>query len=123
MHQHFQRLFNIVRKTGNNLVIFDPESKDPYILMNLDEYEELLEGYADPAPSNQSTAPRSTKEQNIVLKEEKEGEVIPGVDTEIVDLGASEKEADPAQDEKYYFEDVQQDEESEEKDEKQKEEN
>ncbi len=36
-----KRLLNLVRKTGDRLVVADKESDDVFVIMNLDEYEDL----------------------------------------------------------------------------------
>jgi len=126
MHSHFERLFRLMKKTGDNIILFDPESKDPYILMNLDAYEELLESYANPQDgqkalhSNDAQDKKSAKSivKNVHQAEANESEVLPGIDTEVVDLGNEKNESEPEQGEKYYFEEVESDETDAEKEEK-----
>ena len=128
MHSQFQRLFRLIKKTGDNIVLFDPESKDPYILMNLDAYEELLESYSNP-PMGEKILHSNTDSTKFAAKPQikkvpqidaDESEVLPGIDTEVVDLGAEEKESEPEQGEKYYFEEVEDTETEGEKEEKTK---
>ncbi len=128
MHSQFQRLFHLIKKTGDNIILLDPDSNDPYILMNLNAYEELLESYSNTnagervLQSNQdSIRPvRRPQIKKVSQTDVDESEVLPGIDTEVVDLSVEEKESEPEQGEKYYFEEVEETETEGEKDEKEK---
>jgi|GEM_PF-1225683 len=47
MDHQFKRLLNLVRRTGDRLVVTDPNGEDTYVLMGLEAYENL----ADRLPS------------------------------------------------------------------------
>lgn len=47
MDHQFKRLLNLVRRTGDRLVVTDPNGEDTYVLMGLEAYESL----ADRLPS------------------------------------------------------------------------
>ena len=48
MDHQLKRLFNLVRRTGDRLVVTDPNGEDTYVLMGLEAYEKL----ADYIPSS-----------------------------------------------------------------------
>jgi len=50
MDHQFKRLLNLVRRTGDRLVVTDPNGEDTYVLMGLEAYESL----ADRLPSIES---------------------------------------------------------------------
>ena len=43
MDHQFKRLLNLVRRTGDRLVVTDPNGEDTYVLMGLEAYEKLLD--------------------------------------------------------------------------------
>ena len=43
MDYQFKRLLNLVRRTGDRLVVTDPNGEDAYVLMGLDAYEKLAD--------------------------------------------------------------------------------
>lgn len=43
MDKHFKRILNLVRRTGDRMVVTDPTGDDAYVVMGLDAYEELIE--------------------------------------------------------------------------------
>lgn len=43
MDQHFKRILNLVRRTGDRMVVTDPNGQDAYVVMGLDAYEALIE--------------------------------------------------------------------------------
>lgn len=43
MKDQLKRILNLVRKTGDTMIVTDPNGDDVYVVMNLDQYESLLE--------------------------------------------------------------------------------
>ncbi|MEK7451838.1 MAG: hypothetical protein AAB664_00715 [Patescibacteria group bacterium] len=43
MIDQMKRILKLVRKTGDTMVVTDPNGEDVYVVMNLDQYENLLE--------------------------------------------------------------------------------
>ncbi|MFH1433978.1 MAG: hypothetical protein ABIG32_03740 [Candidatus Uhrbacteria bacterium] len=43
MNDQFKRIIELVRRTGDRLVVTDPDGREPVIIMDLDEYESMLE--------------------------------------------------------------------------------
>src|SRR3989338_486430 len=43
MNPALRRLMNLVRKTGDRLVVTDPEGDEVFVLMGVDQYEALLQ--------------------------------------------------------------------------------
>jgi len=43
MDQHFKRILNLVRRTGDRMVVTDQNGDDAYVVMGLDAYEALIE--------------------------------------------------------------------------------
>ena len=52
MKHPFQRLLNLVRKTGNHVVISDFEGEEMYVILPFAQYENLLNGEDDVEPPN-----------------------------------------------------------------------
>jgi len=50
MDHQFKRLLNLVRRTGDRLVVTDPNGEDTYVLMGLEAYEKLADRLAPPEP-------------------------------------------------------------------------
>ncbi len=50
MHDAIKRLLDLARRTGDRLIVTDPEGREPYVLLSLDQYEELLGGPLEEAP-------------------------------------------------------------------------
>jgi len=42
MNDQFRRILDLVRATGDRMVVTDPNGNDPIVVMDLDSYEELL---------------------------------------------------------------------------------
>lgn len=42
------RLIDLVGKTGDKVVVTDPAGEKPYVLMSLDQYENLMNGASEP---------------------------------------------------------------------------
>ena len=50
MENYLKRVFNLVRKTGDTMIVVDKEGNDSFVVMDLDQYEMLLGsqlGYED----------------------------------------------------------------------------
>jgi hypothetical protein len=43
MKDQLKRILNLARKTGNTMIVTDPDGVDAYVVMDLDQYESLLE--------------------------------------------------------------------------------
>lgn len=43
MNDQFKRILELIRRTGDRMVVTDPNGKDTYVVMDLDDYETLLE--------------------------------------------------------------------------------
>lgn len=41
-HDTLQRLLDLIGKTGDRIVVTDPAGESPYVLMSLDQYEQLM---------------------------------------------------------------------------------
>lgn len=44
MKAQFQRILDLVRRTGDRMVVTDPDGEHAYVVMDLDQYEDLLVG-------------------------------------------------------------------------------
>jgi len=42
MKDQFKRILSLVRKTGDTMIVTDPDGKDAYVVMDLDQYELFL---------------------------------------------------------------------------------
>ena len=40
-HKKFERLLRLARNTNTPLIVTDPEAEEPFVLMSLDQYEDL----------------------------------------------------------------------------------
>ncbi len=43
MQDQFKRILDLVRKTGDTMVVTDPNGKDVYVVMDLEHYESMVE--------------------------------------------------------------------------------
>ncbi|KKR03768.1 MAG: hypothetical protein UT30_C0019G0004 [Candidatus Uhrbacteria bacterium GW2011_GWF2_39_13] len=43
MEQHLKRVLNLVRRTGDTMVVVDKDGSDAFVVMDLDRYEHLLD--------------------------------------------------------------------------------
>jgi len=43
MNKSFRRILNLIRRTGDRMVVTDPEGEDAFVVMDLDQYEALLD--------------------------------------------------------------------------------
>lgn len=44
MDRQLKRILDLVRRTGDRMVVTDPNGHDAYVIMGLDQYEDLLTG-------------------------------------------------------------------------------
>ncbi len=42
MNRQFKRILSLVKKTGDRLIVTDPDGNESYVVMDLDQYEGLL---------------------------------------------------------------------------------
>ena len=42
MKDQLKRILNLVRKTGDTMIVTDPNGDDVYVVMGLDQYENIL---------------------------------------------------------------------------------
>lgn len=47
-NDQFSRIMRFAQRTGDRLIVTDPEGKEPVVIMALDEYEALVEGALGP---------------------------------------------------------------------------
>ena len=47
MENHLKRVLNLVRKTGDTMVVVDKDGDDSFVVMDLDQYEMLLDSHKD----------------------------------------------------------------------------
>lgn len=43
MNDQFKRILNLVRRTGDTMIVTDPDGKNTYVVMDLDQYELMLD--------------------------------------------------------------------------------
>lgn len=60
MNKQLRRLLDLARRTGDRMIITDPEGEDAFVLMDLAQYERLID--ARPAPSAQRQKTESPKD-------------------------------------------------------------
>lgn len=81
MDMQFKRILNLVRRTGDRMVVTDPNGEDTYVIMGFDAYEALMEAqeYVDdletgafdpmepslPAHAHATESPAASEEINI----------------------------------------------------------
>jgi len=121
MDMQLERLMKLIKKTGDKLVVLDPKSDEPYVLMGVEAYENLV-GVSDDRPVGDQMASIGDilREQAQVdgyiapeKKSDSESEIVPGVHTEIVEMPNKEKEENPQSKQNYYFEDLEEGQETE----------
>jgi hypothetical protein len=61
MKNQFERVLNLVRRTGDTMIVVDKEGDDAYVVMDLDQYEAML-GESAQKPSEQAPAQVSQQE-------------------------------------------------------------
>lgn len=50
MNTNFDRIFKLAKKSQSRLVVFDKQENDHFVVLNIDDFESLLDGPADPKP-------------------------------------------------------------------------
>lgn len=48
MTEHLQRIFALVRKTGDRIILTDLEGHDAFVIMSFKEYERMIQGSVTP---------------------------------------------------------------------------
>src|SRR3989339_309075 len=43
MTNQFQRIFDLIRRTGDRMVVMDPKGDQTFVIMDIDQYEMLLD--------------------------------------------------------------------------------
>lgn len=101
MNHSLQRLFDLIKKTGDRLIIYDSNDDQAFAIMSLEAYEQLLGEPVDwdderdiPPPAPDIVMPESFDSPQ--QSEES------GVKTEVVNLG----QVEPDNNDKYFFEEV-----------------
>lgn len=114
MDMQLERLMKLVKKTGDRLIVLDPKSGDPFVLMGVDAYEKLI-GMSTELPLGQkmSSIGEILREQTLGAgyefeekKFEEESEILPGLQTELVEIDKSEKEENKQNNQNYFFEEI-----------------
>jgi hypothetical protein len=62
MKNQFERVLNLVRRTGDTMIVVDKEGDDAYVVMDLDQYEAML-GESTQKSSDQ--APTQVSQQEV----------------------------------------------------------
>lgn len=47
MENQLAKAINLARRTGDRLIVFDYNQKNPFVVMSLDEYEKLVVGHSE----------------------------------------------------------------------------
>ncbi len=68
MNKSFRRILGLVRRTGDRMVVSDPEGEDAFVVMDLDQYELLLASSSRTAPQTR-TAPAAPQDSPADLWE------------------------------------------------------
>ncbi|KKW32427.1 MAG: hypothetical protein UY77_C0024G0011 [Candidatus Uhrbacteria bacterium GW2011_GWA2_53_10] len=63
MNKQLRRILDLVRRTGDRMIVTDPEGEDAYVVMGLPQYEALLSGRGAVAASTPSTPKSSVSSQ------------------------------------------------------------
>ena len=70
-NDQFARIMRFAQRTGDRLIVTDPEGKEPVVVMPLDAYEMLVDGVLGPV------FPDLNIEDNSLLEEEMENIELP----------------------------------------------
>ena len=60
MNKAFRRILDLIRRTGDRMVVTDPDGEDAFVVMDLDQYEALLgidDGFMDDFLGDDDTQP------------------------------------------------------------------
>jgi hypothetical protein len=63
MSKQLQRVLGLARRTGDRVVVFDPESDNSYVVIGLDEYEALVASKRQITPDIKPPAASEAKPQ------------------------------------------------------------
>ena len=77
MKDQLKRILKLVRRTGDTMVVTDPNGEDVYVVMNLDQYENLL----DASETGSTDETFSSKEEEFYWTEP-ETPSIPQISTD-----------------------------------------
>lgn len=58
MEQHLKRILELVRKTGDTVIVVEKEGETAFVVMDIDKYENLLGGKGGVEPTSSEVAPR-----------------------------------------------------------------
>ena len=109
MNNSLKKIIELAKKTGDKVIVTDSDGSNPYVVMNLDDYEKLLsEDKSEPELTdtdllnkiNQDVSDWKTRQQDMV-KEENVQEPEFSVEPETTEVS---KDID--EDERFYFEPV-----------------
>lgn len=106
MQKIFERLFNLIKKTGDKVVFYDSMKNEAYVMMRMEDYEKIMNGdRGQPTLTNYQAPDKIEKiNQDIALwseeiknKENKE-DVAPSV--------GEESKSENEEESQFYFEPV-----------------
>lgn len=82
MENHLKRVLNLVRKTGDTMVVVDKDGQESFVVMDLDQYEMLLDGSLGFDEDWDDIAPESDEEfsSESDMEEEETAPVTSGQD-------------------------------------------
>ena len=117
MEKRIKRIFDLVRQTGDRVIVFDGSTDEAFVVMDLDSYESIIQAKSSPQPDHTSQMAEdlalweNTQKNVIESKDGKspleQSEPLEGVDTQLVKVGDREQEPDEnTVGEKYYFEEI-----------------
>lgn len=56
MEQHLKRILELIRKTGDTVIVVEKEEERAFVVMNIDKYENLLDGQTSFKPTHAAQA-------------------------------------------------------------------
>lgn len=83
-----KRLLNLIKKTGDRLVVADKESDDIFVLMNLEDYEDLSDVTDENFSRDFKDRPELAEHSPAVLTDE---EMVDEINSDIADWSDSQK--------------------------------
>lgn len=86
----FERLLRFAQRTGDRLIVTDPQGREPIVIMSLDEYEALLHGAF--GPSKAFAVPDVEEDEHFAEAEEPEEIFVPEFTPplEVIDSGVGD---------------------------------
>lgn len=66
----FERIFSLIRKTGDRVIMVDPETDEAFVLLPLSTYEELIEGEECADSNCENCSCEHQEGENAALDEE-----------------------------------------------------